>query len=92
MRSGIDGITGTQPVTGRADIPGRPLRRNDLNGLTAFQRGIQRHHDTVYPGAATAMTDIAVNLIGKIYRCRALWQVNDASLWRQGVYSVIQRG
>lgn len=90
LRSGVDGILWIQPVTGRTDIACRALGSDDFDCLSAFQWRRERYHDAIDPCAPATMTDVTVNLIGKINRCRSLRQIDHSRLWSQHINPVIE--
>jgi hypothetical protein len=76
---------GDQPVAlGFADLAG-----DDLDGLAADRRMIERHQAAVQLRAATAMPDIGVDVVGEIEHGRAFRQVHDLALRRQQVDAVL---
>ena len=74
-------------------VAARPaaLGADDLHALSVGKPRIEGHHLAVHTRAATAVSDIGVQRIGKIDRRRPGRQVNHATLRRQNINGVIER-
>ena len=68
------------------------LGRDDLDGLPAGQRGVERQQMAIDLGAAAAMPQIAVQPVGEIDRCRTARQIDDPTLRGQHIQGVVERG
>ena len=75
-----------QPVTRRS----ADLGRNDFNLLSGFQWRIERNKLAVNARATAAVTQIGMDTITKIDRCRTLWQIDDFALRRDDVQGFIK--
>ena len=75
-----------QPVAARL----QRLAGEDLDAIAADRLEVQRHDASVDLGAAAAMADIGVHVIGEIEHRGAARQVHDAALRRQQVNAVFE--
>ena len=62
----------------------------DFDTVAVFQRGGERDDLAVYFGAAAAVAELGVDVVGKVQRRRAFGQVNHAPLRRDGVNAVAE--
>ena len=72
-------VVRTQPVARWATL----FHRDDVNALSIFKRGGQRHHHAIHFGTAATMPEPGVHGVGKINRRRILRQIDDLALGRQ---------
>ena len=61
---------------------------DDLNRLTGFQWHAERCQLAINLGVATAVADVGVHQVCKIYRCRTNRQAKDVALGREDEYLV----
>ena len=78
---------GIEPIARGAAL----LGHGHLHGLAIFQRRVQRHHDTVEPGATAAVAQVGVQAVGKIDRSSPLRQLHNGSLGCQHINAVVKR-
>ena len=67
------------------------LGGHHLHGLAVGQRGVQRHHHAVDPGATAAVAQVGVQHVGKVDRCGARAQFDHRGLGREDVDAVLER-
>ena len=75
-----------EPVSARI----RFLLSEDLHLFTGLKRIGKRNNLTVYLGTDTAMSDVGMNTVCHIKRCRPGRQINNISLRSKQIYTVFK--